>query len=486
MNKKSKILLSAIMAIVCCASLIAGATMALFTRESEVNVAVTSGKVNVVASVEELKTYSGQWNNETTSYDSVETATAGVFTTTGKATVDGNTLTLERVVPMDKVTFKLHVENNSDVTIKYRTTVLAISDDGLFSGLVVTIDGTQFDGMTAVSNWTALAVGDAPADVEVSIELPENAGNEYQGKTCTLAYNVEAVQGNGNTVDLPADFIGIYNASDLRSFAKKVNSGVSFAGKTVQLVNDIDLNNEAWTPVTNFNATFDGNGKTIKNLSVTAENAGMFTWCVGAHFNNIIFDGATIISNGMTGVLLANGTCAHVDKCTVKNSTLISTPHLLANGKYDDGAKVGGVVGYACADPTNASVTNCTVTNTTIKAYRDLGGVVGMANGPAEVTGNTVDETVKLSYVFAAPYEGNVGNQNMGDHVGRIATAATVDNNTGSATKNVETNVINSKEELVMFANAVNAGNTYEGKTVKLGADIDLAGIEWTPIGGKT
>ena len=42
---------------------------------------------------------------------------------------------------------------------------------------------------------------------------------------------------------------------------------------------------------------------------------------------------------------------------------------------------------------------------------------------------------------------------------------------------------IKNLKELQIFRNTVNAGNTYQGKTVKLAADIDLNGEEWTPIG---
>ena len=46
-----------------------------------------------------------------------------------------------------------------------------------------------------------------------------------------------------------------------------------------------------------------------------------------------------------------------------------------------------------------------------------------------------------------------------------------------------EFTTITTKEQLIAFAEHVNAGNSYEGKTVKLGNDIDLEGAEWTPIG---
>lgn len=41
---------------------------------------------------------------------------------------------------------------------------------------------------------------------------------------------------------------------------------------------------------------------------------------------------------------------------------------------------------------------------------------------------------------------------------------------------------ITTKEGLKAFAETVNNGTSYEGKTIYLGADIDMAGEEWTPI----
>jgi len=46
--------------------------------------------------------------------------------------------------------------------------------------------------------------------------------------------------------------------------------------------------------------------------------------------------------------------------------------------------------------------------------------------------------------------------------------------------------IITTAEELASFAAQVNSGNTFSAKTVKLAANIDLMGREWTPIGGAT
>lgn len=44
---------------------------------------------------------------------------------------------------------------------------------------------------------------------------------------------------------------------------------------------------------------------------------------------------------------------------------------------------------------------------------------------------------------------------------------------------------IKTAAELVSLAAAVNGGDSYEGRTVKLANDIDLSGTEWTPIGSQ-
>lgn len=52
----------------------------------------------------------------------------------------------------------------------------------------------------------------------------------------------------------------------------------------------------------------------------------------------------------------------------------------------------------------------------------------------------------------------------------------------------VETDIIEieTAEQLAALAKAVNEGNTFAGKTIKLIANLDLKGLEWTPIGYGT
>ncbi|MBR4768465.1 MAG: hypothetical protein IK088_05765, partial [Lachnospiraceae bacterium] len=91
----------------------------------------------------------------------------------------------------------------------------------------------------------------------------------------------------------------ISDAADLMGLAKLVNSGVTFEGKTVTLLGDIEFNTgsaadwaeeapeNAWTPIGKtgypFKGTFDGQGHTISGLYASgADRVGLFGLTVGA------------------------------------------------------------------------------------------------------------------------------------------------------------------------------------------------------------
>lgn len=219
-KNKSKALLSAILSIVICLSIVAGATYALFTSESKLNVAVTSGKVNVVATTENLEVFSGQWNNSTANYEDILSTTAYndaagsgyYFANGGFAALSSteNTLTIDRVTPMDKVVFDIRIKNNSNVAVQYRTVINVNEDNGLFQGLDITFEQGEnapiFGSNAAYSHWARLETNSADIVVPVTVLLPMGAGNEFQDKACSLAYMVEAVQGNAQVTD-DANFI---------------------------------------------------------------------------------------------------------------------------------------------------------------------------------------------------------------------------------------------------------------------------------------
>ena len=223
MNKKQKtsIILTSLASIAVAGSLIAGGTYALFTSESETNIAVKSGTVNVVATLESLSS-SHKAADANGEYQTVE---GSLFN--GTATIDeaNQTLTIDKMVPMDKVTLNIKLENKSNVTAKYRTILQCVDDNGLFFGLNITLDGRVFDGFTAISKYAELAPGSDDIFIPVEIELPYEAGNEYQDKTCTISYHVEAIQANAAVEDIDENTLYIYNEFDHKALARKLATG---------------------------------------------------------------------------------------------------------------------------------------------------------------------------------------------------------------------------------------------------------------------
>ena len=204
MNKKTKrgIILTSLASIAFAGSLLAGSTYALFTSESTTNIAVSSGTVDVVATIDEssLVTYSGVDLTGNADSDTLkETETKGKFTTGGTATInaDGD-LELENVAPGDKVTFNIKVTNKSNILVNYRTKVNFVEDNCLSDALKITI-GEQSFNRKIVTSYKSLAVGSSEETIPVTVEMPSSAGSEYQGLSCKISYTVEAIQGNAAT-----------------------------------------------------------------------------------------------------------------------------------------------------------------------------------------------------------------------------------------------------------------------------------------------
>ena len=196
---RRNVIVSALLAICLCASLIAGATFAIFTSESKVNIAVTSGKVKAEATVSKLEAYSPKTiASDGSLVDETNTATKDgekwTFGNGGTTVYDeeNNKLELDKLTPGDKVTFKITVKNLSNVKAKYRTRVLCDEDTGLFDELAIEIGTYRGRG---VSQWAELSEEDIVLDCIV--ELPGKA--TVQDKSCVISFIVEAVQGNAET-----------------------------------------------------------------------------------------------------------------------------------------------------------------------------------------------------------------------------------------------------------------------------------------------
>ena len=283
MKTTGKVLLSSIASIALSTSIAVGGTFALFTSESKVNIAITSGKVAVVANATDLTTYSMDVEQ-----------TEGTFENGGTASLVDNVLTLTNVTPGDKATFTINVKNESTISVKYRLTWNVAGD--LADGLEILAN----DAALANVDWTNLAVGEDVDSIAVSVELPEEAGDEYQGKTANVSFLLEAVQANAadsysSNLDDIKNNLAEGNASLVGDVTGTASSGgYNKAGFTVSAGQVLNGNGHTLT-VNGANSTWDcaiyTNGGTIKNLTVGGAFRGIFT---AGCSSDIVIDNVTI------------------------------------------------------------------------------------------------------------------------------------------------------------------------------------------------
>ncbi len=498
--KKKNIVISSFATIALCLSLLMGSTFALFTSESKVNIAVTSGKVSVVANIDENSVQTKQL------YDTqYEDGKDNMYE--GEATFGAEGLTLEKFVPGDGIKFNIVVKNESTVSVKYRTIISCENDDGLFAGLKVDIANlASYNGSEYVGKWQSIPVGAQDIIVPVTIELPETAGNTYQEKTCTISYKVEAVQGNAKTFDDTWDGTADtswYNDTDteftlntaeqVAGLSTLVDGGNDFVGKTIKLDGDLDLgatdeNGETicFDPIgsyrnnKSFKGTFDGQGYTISNLSQNTwalDNGyyysdlgmGLFGKVEDATVKKLKIDGASISGeNGLCGVVAG----AAYGDCTFDNITVTNT-------KCNDYQYyAGGVVGWASGEQTYS---NITIDESTIlgSQWGDFGnctgGVIGGAGSSAKILikDSTIACRIDAVNDIVSAYQWHCY-RNCGMLIGNTGNTATDDAVTNAAAPNLTCeNVTVIYGEWANYTYCEFAGTGYPYVRVQAGVSVD-------------
>ncbi len=320
--------------------------------------------------------------------------------------------------------------------------------------------------------------------------------------------------------------------AELQAFAKAVNGGNTYEGKTVTLSADIMLGGESnpWTAIgtsaNSFKGTFDGNNHVISGLYIASgSSVGFFGDVNGGTVKNLIVRGEVNGTSNVAGIV-GKLTAGKVTDCG--NEATVS-----------GGTNVGGVVGSVNGDCTISGCYNKgNVTGTTgyiggVTGQHWRAGVVencynaGTVTGPATVGGvsgghKAASPELKNCYNAGTVKDAAGNNNNIGAVIG--ATRGTNTNcyylsGTGADSKGTEVEtlsaellgdafkedteglndghpvltwqkrlpdlIIGSYEALKSFADSVSAGETYEGALIRLDVNIYLGGESnpWTAIG---
>ena len=195
-------------------------------------------------------------------------------------------------------------------------------------------------------------------------------------------------RGNGS-VDNPYE---ISSAAELAWFRDYVNNESQYASAT--LTADIDLsefchaadaatNTEelSWDPIGNgrmYCGTFDGNGKTIRNLYINTTYIfrGFFGYANGGSIKNITFDNAKVKNTNKFGTGILTG---GFEKCTIENIKI------LANCSVEGTENTGGIAGAG-----SGNISNCE-NRAMVNGTNNVGGIVGYGEGSLQNSANYGD-----------------------------------------------------------------------------------------------
>lgn len=219
-------------------------------------------------------------------------------------------------------------------------------------------------------------------------------------------------------------------AAELAGLAKLVNEGNSFAGKTVLLEADVDLNGQEWTPIggadtgKSFAGIFDGQNHTISNLKITRalENTGknnrigLFgAGTAAARIRNFTIHCAQVSGSLQVAAVLGGSGVAEAQ---------LSNVHVTGRISIRGWWYVGGILGKGYSNVTNCSVEgDGTATSAVAITGGYVGGIVGFMGEDKNVTSGCTVRNITVS----GAYNG-IGGINGILHYGNIIQDCTVEN----------------------------------------------------------
>ncbi len=446
--KKKNIILSSILTLILCFSLAAGATFALFTSETTSNIAVTSGKVSITASIDQSTVATkALYAEEYTTGNSNMSTNASVV-------IDGANVTIDKFLPGDGVKFEIAVQNDSNVAIQYRAKVSAENDN--YNGLVVTINGSE----KAITDWASVSAGANIANIPVTIELPASEGNDYQDLTTNLIVTVEAVQGNAAVLNPPEN-----STTDLLQAFNVTPDENDVA--TVTLAENSSYDGADWVGIVASNyvsnkIVIEGNGSTIYNLSDSLLVNG-FTQVT---IRNLTISNANIVKPRISSYA-GKGAFIEIQE---SGTILFSNCHLTATQGQKSivtcttsGGYAGGFMGYM-TNNTSLTIENSSVSNAIITGYKSVGGLLGHLDGKiASVSGSSIMNTA-LNEITSSEREWGVGAV-----MGRASAGATLTMTDITLDDNNSYSVANPNQ---------NPGNDYVGDFSGATVTLDGNGVD--------
>ncbi|MBQ4116367.1 MAG: hypothetical protein IJD37_03215 [Clostridia bacterium] len=369
----------------------------------------------------------------------------------------------------------VRVVNNGNLALKYQIVINGIEGNAkLLDAIEWTVTITDANGAenkVALSELQGkLLAGEETGSIVLSGHMKEEAGNEYQGLkvegvsitvyATQLTYEEDSfddqydadapfsiwngvvpaempaslvVDGATQTIHvkdadafvylskLSADWAALYSdgqGTTYTNYANGAGADYYYSGKwTISLEADIDLNNIAIEPIEimigqSTGATaFNGNNHVIRNINAST---GLFANFTRATFANLVLMNVTAtngalagsVSHGVNNVTVENATISgddYVGGLVGKTYSSIVRCKVIDSSVVATGKEAGGLVGYA-ETSSESNVSNNVVNNVTVYAGNRAAGLIAQANVNVKVYGNTID-TVTVGATDMTKYQ---------------------------------------------------------------------------------
>lgn len=245
-----------------------------------------------------------------------------------------------------------------------------------------------------------------PSDLYVVEGRTIKLNNTNSTIAATIKAPAKAVKGKGKAdtcwFKASKKEFSIKNPDQLAGLAVLVNSGIDFKGKTVTLVNDLDLScYKNWIPIgletidiIPFRGTFNGNSHTIYNLRINSEKnfQGLFGEVIG-YVKNLNMKNADVSGNSYVGLLAGYTRYGFISNCSV-------------SGKVNGYEAVGGLIGGCYS-----SIKSCSV-DVAVYGILKVGGLFGTSGKNITNCSNhgTVTGFDQVGGVSGTIFDGQINN----------------------------------------------------------------------------
>ena len=429
-NTKStkRALLTSVLALFLCFTMLLGTTFAWFTDSvTSANNIIKSGNLDIELYHSDDKADRAKVDNTTVLFDDIALWEPGAVVYETLEVVNEGDLALKYQLAVNVTNATANANGNTlsnilrvgvikgGATITDRVALIGAVDEWMSLSSFVEagdlVNKNESDVYTVVIYWEPSEYDNdynmnngkgAPLTLDIGVTLfatqldAENDafGNDYD-KDAMYSDAADVWDGTVDTAwynDTDTIFT-LSTAEEFAGFAELVNEGNKFSGKTVELESNIDFNGEEWTPIKNFAGTLKGNGNAVSNFEIdaTAGHAGFFDVLEWATIENLTLSDITAtVGNYRFGVLSRSINQTNVDNVTVKNVNVTTV-----------GSKAF-VAGLFCQGTVNSNmeVNNCTVENFTVNAENGamiIGGITCFVqkNG-TEAEGTNIFENLNV------------------------------------------------------------------------------------------